>query len=42
MNGGRPITPVITYPTEEMRDHVLGIGMVTGIEASSVRTVVIC
>jgi uncharacterized protein YndB with AHSA1/START domain len=35
--GGTLLAIVITYPSKELRDHVLGLGMTTGMEASYAR-----
>ncbi|WP_372594607.1 SRPBCC domain-containing protein [Actinotalea sp.] len=37
IDGGTLITVVITYPTTELRDQILGTGMVDGMEASYLR-----
>jgi uncharacterized protein YndB with AHSA1/START domain len=37
MHGGTLVSLVITYPTKELRDMILGTGMTTGMEASYAR-----
>lgn len=37
VDGGTLLATVITYPSREMRDRVLGTGMVDGMESSYAR-----
>lgn len=37
VEGGRPVSLGITYPSKELRDMVLGTGMTDGMEASYAR-----
>ena len=37
MSGGTLVSTVITYPSRELRDMILGTGMTDGMEASYAR-----